>query len=364
MTKIRAIAIYLPQYHTIPENDQWWGRGFTEWTNVKKSKPLFKGHNQPNKPHESLGYYDLKDPDVLLSQTSLAKEYGISGFAFYHYWFNGKRLLNLPIDNMLKSDKPNFPFCLFWANETWSRRWLGEEKEVLIKQTYSEEDDFNHINWLIKVFKDHRYIKVNNRPIFIIYRPLDFPDIIRTLNLFNTSCINSGIEKPYFIASNSHAGNIDLRDLGFDNILNFEPQLSVLPDFMDDKRGIKKFLRNIKMGVFNSKLKLYDYSDAKNRMLNRKFHYPHLPCPCVRWDNTPRRGTNGIVFKNNEPVIFKKFFAESIETLKSMNFKSEENIIFINAWNEWAEGNYLEPDDKFEWKYLKVVKEVLESECK
>jgi len=359
MKNLRPIAIYLPQYHPIPENDRWWGKGFTEWTNVKKSKPLYKGHNQPNIPHHSIGYYNLSDPEVLVKQALLAKEFGIYGFAFYHYWFNGKQLLNLPVDNFLEYKMPDFPFCLFWANETWSRRWLGEEKEILIKQTYSEADDCNHINWLVKVFKDQRYLKVGNRPVFIIYRPLDFPDITRTLNLFTDRCKNSELEKPYFIASNSHNGNIDLRNLGFDNILNFEPQLGVLPDFMDDRKRLKKLLRNIRLSVFNSKLKIYDYSEAKELMLNRDISYPYFPCSFVNWDNTPRRAINGIVIKNNSPVIFKKYFKKSIELLKKMNFKDDENFIFINSWNEWAEGNYLEPDIKNGYQYLEAVKETL-----
>jgi hypothetical protein len=362
MSNIKTVAIYLPQFHPVPENDEWWGPGFTEWTNVKKSKPLYKGHNQPKIPHSSVGYYDLGEPDVMVKQAALAKEHGIYGFAFYHYWFNGKRLLDLPMDNLLKNNKPDFPFCLFWANETWSRRWLGEEKEILIKQTYSEEDDNNHIDWLIKVFSDKRYIKVGNKPVFIIYRPLDFPDIRKTLSVFTEKCLYSGLEKPYFIASNSHAGDIDLTKYGFENILNFEPQLGVLPGFMDDRKSLKKLISNIKLGVFNSKLKLFDYSKAKELMLNRNFLYSYLPCSFVAWDNTPRRGKNGIVLKNSDPAIFKKYFAKSVNALIKMNFKEEENFIFINAWNEWAEGNCLEPDIKYDFQYLEAVKEVIESE--
>jgi len=156
MKKIRPLAIYLPQFHPIPENDKAWGEGFTEWTNVKKAKPLFFGHYQPHQPHDSIGYYDLGDPEVLVRQADLAKTYGIHGFAYYHYWFNGKQLLNLPVDNMLKLGKPDFPFCLIWANETWSRRWLGEEEEIIVKQIYSAKDDIIHMRWLIKAFSDPR----------------------------------------------------------------------------------------------------------------------------------------------------------------------------------------------------------------
>jgi hypothetical protein len=364
MGKIRPIAIYLPQYHPIPENDEWWGKGFTEWTNVRKSKPLFNSHNQPRIPHSLVGYYDLSDPNVMIRQASLASEYGIYGFAFYHYWFNGKQLLELPVNNMLNSGKPDFPFCLFWANETWSRRWLGEEKEILIKQTYSEEDDLNHIKWLIRAFKDNRYIKINNRPVFIIYRPFDFPDIRKTLLTFSNECLKEGIEKPYFISSNSHAGDIDMRAYGFDCILNFEPQLGILPDFMNDRKSFRKLLRNMKLGVLSSKLKLYDYSESKEKMSNRLFPYPYFPCSCISWDNSPRRGRNGIILKNNTPEIFKKYFRKSVKKLQEMNLGDEEKFIFINAWNEWAEGNYLEPDDKYGFEYLEAIKEVLLSEAR
>jgi hypothetical protein len=361
MQKIRTIAIYLPQFHSIPENDEWWGKGFTEWTNVMKSVPLFRGHKQPNSPHQSIGYYDLASPDVIVKQAYMAQEYGINGFAFYHYWFKGKQLLELPVNNILKSGVPDFPFCLFWANETWSKRWLGEEKEILIKQTYSEEDDAHHIKWLIGAFKDSRYIKINDRPVFIIYRPFDIPDIRKTLSFFASECLKEGIERPYFISSNSHTGDVDLREYGFDGIMNFEPQLGVLNGYLNDKVSLKKLLRNLKLGVISSKLKIYNYSLAKKRMSGRTFSYPFYPCACVRWDNSPRRGRNGIILKNSNPMLFRRYFIESVRKLKEMNFTDEENLIFINAWNEWAEGNYLEPDNAFGFKYLEAVKEVLES---
>ena len=199
---IRPIAIYLPQFHPIPENDEWWGKGFTEWTNVTKAKPMFKGHHQPKLPGD-LGFYDLRLPGIMEQQAELARAHGIFGFCFYHYWFNGKRLLNTPVDNMLSSGKPDFPFMLCWANETWSRRWLGEEKEILIKQTYSEEDDHLHAQWLCeKPFSDSRYIKVNGRPVFIIYRPSDLPDYQKTLLIIKETALKAGLKEPYIIGSN------------------------------------------------------------------------------------------------------------------------------------------------------------------
>ncbi len=172
MDNPKLIAIYLPQFHAIPENDEWWGGGFTDWTNVIKAKPLFKEHYQPHIPHKSIGYYDLRDQNILVYQAALAKEHGIYGFAYYHYWFNGKRLLNVPIDNMLKSGEPDFPFCLIWANENWTKRWDGHDNEVLIKQEYSFEDDRRHIRFLCEnVFPDKRYMKINEKPVFVVYRP-------------------------------------------------------------------------------------------------------------------------------------------------------------------------------------------------
>ena len=200
---IKPIAFYLPQFHTIPENDEWWGKGFTEWTNVKKAKPLFDGHDQPKIPFGS-EYYDLSDPDVMNKQAQLAKEHGIYGFCFYHYWFKGKRLLEKPVDDLLVSGKPDFPFCLCWANETWSKRWLGEEKDILQKQEYSDEDDVDHVRWLVEVFTDERYIKINERPLFLIYKPKDLPSPEKIISIFKDRCNRSGLNAPYLIGVNSH----------------------------------------------------------------------------------------------------------------------------------------------------------------
>lgn len=358
MKKIRIIAIYLPQFHPIPENNKWWGKGFTEWTNVAKAKSLFKQHYQPQLPAD-LGFYDLRLEETRIAQAELARLYGIYGFAYYHYWFNGKRLLNEPLDAIIDSNLPDFPFCLFWANESWSRRWLGEERDILIKQTYSEEDDYQHINWLVNIFKDKRYIKIYGRPVFIFYHPTKLPDIKKTLKVFRSECRKNNIENPYLIASNSITGLLDLREFGFDAILNFEPRLGVLPYFLSDKRSIRKLWNNLKYGTIDSKLKIYDYSKAHDKMLNTDLPYPYLPCTFVNWDNTPRRGRNGIILHNSSPEKFCYFFSENCNRFKQMNFSEEENLVFINAWNEWAEGNYLEPSDKYKLSYLEALKETI-----
>ncbi len=352
MNNTKAIAIYLPQFHPIPENDEWWGKGFTEWTNVTKARPLFKNHHQPHLPSES-GFYDLRLDEVRLEQENTAKKYGIHGFCYYHYWFNGKRLLHEPIDRKLKNPKEDLPFMLFWANETWSRRWLGEEKEVLIKQTYSIDDDYAHAEWLCKyAFSDSRYIKINNRPVFVLYRPSDLPNIEKTISILKETAVKYGLPKPYLIGCNSHSIPSQL----FDQVLNFEPQLGLLPDAFNDKLSLSKLIRNAKMGIFSAKLKVYDYSFVKKIMHDRLSRNKSIPCVFVGWDNTARRGKNGIIMINQNVHDF----SESLHHAKKMveDYPEQEKIVFINAWNEWAEGNHLEPDLKNGTKYLEIVNEV------
>lgn len=355
MTK--PIAIYLPQFHPFQENDEWWGKGFTEWTNVTKAKPLFKGHYQPQLPAD-LGFYDLRVEETRLAQIALAKSYGIHGFCYYHYWFKGKRLMEKPIDLMLSNKNEDFPFMLFWANETWSRRWLGEEKEILIKQEYSFEDDENHAKWLCEcIFKDPRYITIEGRPAFIFYRPHDLPNYQKTIEIFKNTAKNHGITEPYLIASNSHSQNLE----GFDLVLNFEPQLSLLKNAFNDRRTLKKWLQNIKLGVNSSKLKIYNYGAVKMLMKNKQIKSTKFfPCVFVNWDNSARRGENGIIIKNATKQAFKESLINAKNQVKT--YPKEEQLVFINAWNEWAEGNHLEPDTKNGHEFLEAVKEVFVDE--
>ncbi|WP_035650347.1 glycoside hydrolase family 99-like domain-containing protein [Flavobacterium sp. ASV13] len=355
--EIKPIAIYLPQFHPIPENDEWWGKGFTEWTNVTKARPLFKEHYQPHLPTD-LGFYDLRLEESRLAQEALAKEHGIYGFCYYHYWFNGKRLLHEPLDRKMKNPKEDFPFMLCWANETWSRRWLGEEKEILIEQTYSEEDDLKHISWLIEIFKDSRYIKVNERPVFVFYRPSYLPDVKKTIALFRNECLKNGLKNPYLVASNSHL-RTNYHDLGFDDILNFQPKLGLLPNAFIDKKSLKKWFANLVKGVFSSTLKIYDYNKAKEKM-KVTFNYKYIPCSFVGWDNTARRGRKGIILKDQNVETFIKEVEENINDVKSQNRDDENQFVFINAWNEWAEGNHLEPDNKNGLAYLKALKNLFD----
>lgn len=334
---VRALAFYLPQFHPIPENDHWWGKGFTEWTNVARAKPLFAGHYQPHYP-ANLGFYDLRVPEVREAQAALAARHNIEAFCYWHYWFHGKRLLERPFNEVLASGRPLHSFCLAWANETWSRRWLGEEKDVLMAQTYSAEDDLRHIRWLITAFADPRYFRVDGRPMFLIYKPNDLPTPAKTVELFRTACVKEGLPEPYLVGVNAHRRAVDCRLLGFDATLDFEPQLGVLSNPLADG------------------LKVSDYAVARRRMVSTRAHYEAHHSICVGWDNTPRRGENGIVFVNSTPERFETGLQELVDACLHKPY--EQRLVFINAWNEWAEGNHLEPDSKHGLGYLDAVKRV------
>jgi lipopolysaccharide biosynthesis protein len=354
-TRARVIAFYLPQFHPIPENDQWWGRGFTEWTNVTKATPLFRTHYQPHLPAD-LGFYDLRLPEARCAQAELANAHSLEGFCYWHYWFNGKRLLERPFGEVLESGTPRFPFCLAWANETWSRRWLGEEKDILQKQNYSPEDDVVHARWLANVFADDRCIKVNGRPLFLIYRPLDLPDPKRTTDTLREQSVRHALPEPFLLGINAHCSHLDCRTVGFDGTINFEPQLGVLPDFLEDGPKLAKLASNLKFGVLSSRLKIYDYSEARRLMLARTKDFPIYPSIFVGWDNTPRRGRNSIVIINSTPQAFGAGLAEMVRSAAAKPY--DDRLIFVNAWNEWAEGNHLEPDLKNGLTFLEAVKRV------
>jgi lipopolysaccharide biosynthesis protein len=355
MPKTKVLAIHLPQFHPFPENDSWWGKGFTEWTNVTSAEKLFKGHDQPHFPAD-LGFYDLRLPETREAQAEMAKAYNIDGFCYYHYWFGGKRLMEEPIDEILTSKKPDFPFCYFWANESWSRRWEGDEANVLIAQVYSEEDDRAHAEWLVESFKDKRYIRVNNRPLFLIYKPFDLPNPKRTFEIFEEVCKENGVERPYFVASNSHNTDIDPYTLGFDMAIHFEARHNVLSEFWIDGPTPKKFIRNLLQGILSPSLKIYEYKKYKERVRKHRIKYKGFPCVLVGFDNTARKGKNAVVLRNQNISDFKTSLQEAKKDVE--NYPEEERIVFINAWNEWAEGNHLEPCQKWGTKFLEAVKEV------
>jgi len=352
---VRLIAFYLPQFHPIPENDDWWRKGFTEWINVAKARPLFRGHYQPHVPAD-LGFYDLRLPETRIAQAELARVHGVEGFCYWHYWFHGKRLLERPFNEVLASGQPDFPFCLAWANEAWSRRWLGEEREILQPQTYSAEDDQQHIRWLIEAFSDPRYLRVQRRPVFLVYKPCELPEAKRTTDVFRDECVKHGLGEPYLIGSNAHCPDIDYRDLGFDGTLDFEPQLGVLADFMDDGRRFSKLMRNITLGVISVRHKIYDDRVARRAMKQQRRDFPVYPCVFVAWDNSPRRGSDGIIIVNSSPESVESSLADAARAVCGR--PSDDRLVFINAWNEWAEGNHLEPDLKHGLRYLQAVRRV------
>lgn len=358
---VRAIAFYLPQFHPIPENDMWWGRGFTEWTNVSRATSFHKRHYQPRIPAD-LGFYDLRVPETRQAQAELAREHSLHGFCYYHYWFGGKRLIERPFDEVLRSGKPDFPFCLCWANETWSRRWLGEERDILMEQAYSPDDDVAHAQWLAAAFADARHIRIRGRPLFLIYRPTHLPDAWRTTDTLRTVAVKAGVPEPYLVGVDAHQPGIDFRELGFDSTLNFTPQLALLNDaFRDDFSG-RRLVRNIAKGIFSGELKLYDYDAAWRAMFEARPAFPHIPSVFVGWDNTPRRGRKGIIIENSTPECFAEALREVLPPIGGSG--GAEPIVFINAWNEWAEGNYLEPDMKYGRGYLEAVRDMLAGHVK
>jgi lipopolysaccharide biosynthesis protein len=372
---VRPIAIYLPQFHPIPENDAAWGKGFTEWTNVKKAVPLFEDHYQPHVPHKDVGYYDLRDPEVLVKQAAIAKEYGIYGFAFYHYWFNGKQLLNSPIDNVLKLGKPDFPFMLIWANENWTRVWDGGSDDIILKQNYSEEDDRNHICVLISYFKDNRYIKIDNKPVIAIYRSTLLPDPGKTIEIWREEAKKAGFDLYICrVESFGEEGTEYLKD-GFDAGIEFEPHKTL--NFYMIKNNSKKLKTNRlerKIRKLFNKTQNYlgiktnaehgnyiiDYKEFVNKSIinsSTEAPYKKFNCAMPGFDNSSRKKDNYLIIKNTSPDVFKYWIKVILENFTP--FSKEENLFFINAWNEWAEGNHLEPCQKWGKAFLQKLQEGL-----
>jgi lipopolysaccharide biosynthesis protein len=348
-SNIKPIAIHLPQFHPFAENDEWWGKGFTEWTNVAKAKPLFEGHYQPHLPSD-LGYYDLRLEETRIAQAELAKEYGIYGFCYYHYWFNGKRIMNRPLDDMLKTQTPDFPFMLCWANENWTRRWDGKDAEVLIKQDYSSDDDINHIRFLINTFfKDERYIKVNGKPFFVIYRPGLFPDIKATIASWRAEAKKEGIELHIGFMKSFAYEPEDFEAIGFDCSVDFQPNLSYFP-----RKKKEPIVAKVKRRLGISESNYYTHRFASypayvDHMIGKQFQYHENQYPGITpgWDNTARRMKGATIYTDSTPADYGRWLADVVK-----KYNNKETYLFINAWNEWAEGNHLEPCHKWGRQYL------------
>jgi lipopolysaccharide biosynthesis protein len=351
----RIIAFYLPQFHPIPENDKWWGKGFTEWTNVGKAKPLFWGHDQPKVPAD-LGYYDLRVPETREAQAQLARDAGIEGFCYWHYWFgNGKRLLERPFNEVLQSGKPDFPFCLAWANESWmDKSWNKDGKDiVLIEQKYPGIKDYTeHFYAVLPAFRDKRYIRVTDKPLFMIYKPLDNIEIPLFIDAWRKLSVKNGLPGIFFVGQcfNDKQHISDYRKLDFDAIN------TVGLDSYDKKRNfINKNISRIYRLLFRKPF-IISYKKASKHFFDKTLDRQDdiIPTMITGWDHTPRSGWRGSVMINNTPAFFGEHASAVIK-----NCNKKFNIVFLKSWNEWAEGNYLEPDLRWGRKYLNVLTEVM-----
>ena len=351
--KVRLIAFFLPQFHPIPENDTWWGEGFTEWVNVSKAKPLYPNHYQPHLPTE-LGYYDLRDQGVRQSQAVLAQEYGVYGFCYYHYWFTGRRLLERPFDEVLASGKPDFPFCLCWANENWTRTWDGGRKDILMEQQYSEQDDLQHIHWLIKAFKDHRYIRVDGKPLFLVYRVSQMPNPKKTTEIWREEAQKNGLEDLYLCTVESFPiEHGDPSERGFDAAVEFQPDWANLPLH-------RKIVRRLSEEIGFRYCDIYDYASFSKRMIRKTTPaYKRFPCVTPAWDNTARKRNQTTILDGSTPDFYQSWLEATVSKLSIET--NDENLVFVNAWNEWGEGNHLEPCEKWGRGYLEATRKVLMS---
>jgi lipopolysaccharide biosynthesis protein len=352
-SELRFLAFYLPQFHPIPENDEWWGPGFTDWANVARARPLVRSHYQPHLPAD-LGFYDLRLAETRAAQATMAAEYALDGFCYYHYWFEGRRLLERPFDEVLRSGQPNFPFCLCWANENWTRSWNGRSGENLVRQTYSERDDLTHIRWLAKAFSDARYLRICGRPVFLVYRATSIPEPVRTTETWRRELVRLGVGDPYLCLVHSFdADRLDPRTLGFDAAVKFAPDWRTLrrqPKGSLARRGSRRVFRPSSPYRINT---LRDYSSVVTDSLREPNpDYRLYPCVSPGFDNTPRRPTGATVLLNSSPDAYETWLRDTVERFEP--FGPEENLVFVNAWNEWAEGNHLEPCQRWGRAYLEA----------
>lgn len=379
--KARVIAYYLPQFHPIPENDKYWGKGFTEWTNVAKAKPLFKGHYQPRIPAD-LGFYDLRLPEVREQQAQMAREAGIEGFCYWHYWFgNGKRLLQRPFNEVLQSGKPDFPFCLAWANHSWkTSTWEnGGKDRMIVEQRYLGEEDYTmHFQEVLPAFKDKRYITIEGKPLFAIFDPYNFQDVSNFIKTWQRLAKENGLKGIYFIAMSNSTSTLqrnadgtlkrvtpnlqsservynDLLNLGFDGINSFGKSRAEMLYMGKYMRIVKKLLHQY--------LPFLPTHCINYEKITQHFFAPEdswqnvYPSIFPQWDRTPRAGNSEGVYVNATPTTFKKHIQNALNVIKNKDM--EHRILFLRAWNEWGEGNYVEPDLKYGHGFLDAIKEVI-----
>jgi hypothetical protein len=351
--RLRVIALYLPQYHPIPENDAWWGSGFTEWRNVAKGRPLFRGHYQPRIPAD-LGFYDLRVPETRSGQAEMARAHGVEGFCYWHYWFAGRRILELPFTEVLRLKEPDFPFCLGWANQTWTGVWHGLRDKILIEQTYPGREDYiAHFHAILPALSDPRYMTVNGKPIFYIYSPLDLPDARYFTDLWRDLALAAGFKGLYLVAEAPESW--DPRAYGFDAAVNtgLLPLLTRRPWSQPVQRLKWEWKRRA------GRPTIYRYEDVcEGFVTNRVGPLPHVTrhvCLLPDWDNTPRSGPNGLVLHGSTPELFRRQVRTALSVGRSEPL--EHRIAFLKSWNEWAEGNYVEPDLRFGRGYLEALRD-------
>ena len=371
--EIKVIPLYLPQFHTIPENDEWWGKGFTEWVNVKGAKPLFEGHNQPRIPLND-NYYDLSDVETLKWQCKIAKEHGIYGFCMYHYWFNGKLLLEKPMEMLLAHSEIDIKYCISWANHDWTDGWKASDRapKVLIAHDFNDEQDWvNHFNYMLPFFKDPRYMREDNKPIMVIYVPHIIQKLDKMLALWTRMAKDAGFEGLTYIyqsaaSSFDNSWNKSLFKYGVEmhpgyvNMYFNKHNKGIFPRLMKYTREIKRLLgikRSLLIEKRKNEVTRCDYDETWQNILRIRVNDKNMiPCAFVDWDNTPRHNTRGSVYIGATPAKFKKYFSQLVEN--TQNYYNTD-MIFVFAWNEWAEGGYLEPDTKNSWGYLEAIKDTL-----
>ena len=349
-------AFYLPQYYPIPENDRFWGKGFTEWTNVTAAKPLFPGHEQPNLPAD-LGFYDLRVPETRQQQADLAKKFKIDAFCYWHYWFGGNKVvLERPLTEVINSGKPDYPFCLAWANQSWTGIWHGLENEIIFEQKYPGFGDYEeHFYYCLNAFKDKRYLTYKGRPVFVVYAPMQLPDPKVFTDYWNELARKEGFPGMYFIGISYHGWKMN--DYGFDGKTVHEPS-NIIMKYPNELFRIKLRKKIGKIPFFDSP-KIYEYRKVVDSNPYTDYHDKKLfPTILPNWDNTPRSGKNGVIFRNSTPELFKKHLRSAFDYLLQNDVNPP--IVFIKSWNEWAEGNYLEPDRKWGDRYLRMIKELKE----
>ncbi len=339
----RTLAFYLPQFHTIPENDSWWGEGFTEWSNVKRAQPQFDGHYQPEIPSSALGYYSLDEVETLRKQVQLAGSYGIDGFVFYHYWFAGKRLLEKPLDMLVASDVP-MPFAICWANENWTRRWDGKDQEVLIAQEYDDKSASDVFKSFIPYLQDSRYLRVHGKPLILVHRVDHIPKPQTFAEQWRSEALAAGLGEIYLVASETFNG-IDPAKLGFDAIAEFPPV---------GDNDLRTVLLRKPVGLApDFRGRVHSYSRIQRRyMRRRQSGVVRHPGVIPRWDNTPRRRGAATIYVGASPAKYSEWLTWARRTEYAA--RGSEGLVFVNAWNEWAEGAYLEPDELHGMSYLEA----------